>query len=100
MFDPQGRLLGIADAWWDDVALAWEINSWAWHLNPQDYAREQAKTALFTATGIPLLPTLAKRLTADAACVAHELQEAYRHAAARPRPPVRAVPVGSVVAAG
>ncbi len=100
VFDAQGRLLGIADAWWDDVALAWEINSLAWHLNPQDYAREQAKSALFTATGIPLLPTFAKRLTADAAGVARELREAYLHAAARPRPPVRAVPGGSVVAAG
>ena len=28
-----GRLLGIADAWFDEVALAWEINSYAWHLN-------------------------------------------------------------------
>ena len=29
----RGRLLGIADAWFDEVALAWEINSYAWHLN-------------------------------------------------------------------
>jgi hypothetical protein len=33
--DAHGRLLGIADAWFDDVALAWEINSYAWHLSPE-----------------------------------------------------------------
>ena len=33
--DLHGRLLGIADAWFDEVALTWEINSLAWHLYPQ-----------------------------------------------------------------
>lgn len=91
VYDAQGMFLGIVDAWWDDVALAWEINSLAWHLGPQDYAREQARTALFTAAGVPVLPTLPKRLTEDAAAVRRELLEAYRHAASRPRPSVRAV---------
>ena len=40
-------------AWWDDIALAWEINSFAWHLAPEDYAREQARTARFTGRGHP-----------------------------------------------
>jgi hypothetical protein len=35
-----GNLLGIADAWFDEVALTWEINSYAWHLAPSYYARE------------------------------------------------------------
>src|SRR4029079_11075840 len=61
VYDAGGRLLGIADAWWDDVALAWEINSVAWHLAPGDYAREQARTARCTAAGIPVRPTLPKR---------------------------------------
>jgi hypothetical protein len=100
VYDAQGALLGIVDAWWDDVALAWEINSLAWHLNPQDYAREQAKTALFTAAGVPVLPTLPKRLGDDAAAVLRELQDAYRHAASRSRPQVRAVRCAGPIAAG
>jgi hypothetical protein len=91
VYAQDGTFLGIADAWWNDVALAWEINSIAWHLQPQDYAREQSRTALFTAAGVPVLPTLAKRLTHDAVAVLRELQQAYRHAASRQRPPVRAV---------
>ena len=46
-----GRFLGTADAWFDEVALAWEINSLAWHLNPTDYEREQERTARFVAAG-------------------------------------------------
>ena len=29
--DAGGRLLWISDAWFDDVALTLEINSYAWH---------------------------------------------------------------------
>ena len=84
VYTVDGRLLGITDAWWDDVAFAWEINSFAWHLQPKDYAREQAKTAAFAAAGIPVLPTLARRLADEAPAVLRELREAYRHAATRP----------------
>ena len=100
VYAQNGSFLGIADAWWDDVALAWEINSIAWHLQPQDYAREQSRTARFTAAGVPVLPTLPKRLTHDAAAVIRELQDAYRHASSRPRPSVRAVRSAATVAAG
>jgi hypothetical protein len=100
VYDAEGTLLGIVDAWWDDVAMAWEINSLAWHLHPQDYAREQAKTARFTAAGVAVLPTLPKRLAEDAAAVLHELHDAYRHAASRPRPEVRAVCRARPIAAG
>ena len=58
---------------------------------PADYAREQARTARFTAAGIPVLPTLPKRLTGDQGAVVRELREAHRHASSRPRPRVRAV---------
>lgn len=88
--DSGGRLLGIADAWWDDVALAWEINSYAWHLSPADYARETAKDARFTAAGVAVLPTLPTRLTRDGNAVLAELRGAHTHAASRPRPAVRA----------
>jgi hypothetical protein len=87
-----GRLLGIADAWWDDVALAWEINSFEWHLAPEDYAREQEKRARFAAVGVNVLPTLPRRMRTHRTEVIDELRKAYKCAAARPRPDVRASP--------
>jgi hypothetical protein len=88
--DLGGRFLGIADAWFDEVALAWEINSLEWHLNPVDYEREQEKTARFIAAGVPVLPTQPSRLRSGGRVVLEELNSAYGHAASRPRPAVRA----------
>ena len=90
MHDLDGRFLGTADAWFDEVALAWEINSLAWHLNPADYEREQERTARFVAAGVPVLPTQPVRMRSDERAVMGELRAAYDHAASRPRPPVRA----------
>lgn len=92
VYSADGTFLGIADAWWDDIALVWEINSFDWHLLPADYAREQAREARFVAAGVPVLPTLAARLRAEPDVVAAELRSAYAETARRPRPPVRAVP--------
>jgi hypothetical protein len=92
--DERGRLLGIADAWFDEVALAWEINSYAWHLLPEDYAREVKKSAGMTAVGVNVLPVLPTSLRDNSkGCIA-ELEAAYAAAARRPRPPVVAVRAG------
>ncbi len=93
-----GTPLGIADAWWDDVALAWEINSFTWHLSPEHYAREQAKSARFTAAGVPVLPTIPTRLRDERGTVIDELRSAYGEAARRPRPGVRALRPSPVAA--
>jgi hypothetical protein len=86
--DRKGRLLGVADAWFDEVALAWEINSVEWHVLPEDYAREQERTARFVAAGVFVLPTQPRRLRPDPRAVIEELREAHGQAAARPRPEI------------
>ena len=86
-----GRLLGIADGWFDEVALAWEINSYAWHLNPEAYAREISRTADMTAENVMVLPVLPTSLHRDPTGSMATLVAAYNAAAQRPRPPVRAV---------
>jgi hypothetical protein len=91
VYDERGRLLGIADAWFDEVALAWEINSYAWQLNPESYAREITRTADMTAANVvinrPRSPTALHR---DPDGSMATLVAAYAAAARRPRPPVRA----------
>ena len=88
--DVNGRLLGVADAWFDEVALTWEINSYAWHLNPLDYAREVARTAAMAAANVTVVPVLPTTLRKDPDGALANLLAAYRSAALRPRPPVRA----------
>jgi hypothetical protein len=93
--DRDGRLLGIADAWWDDVALAWEINSIEYHLSPADYARTAERAARFAAAGVLVVPTLPRRLRRDRAAVVAELRSAYEQAANRPRPALTATPIAA-----
>ena len=95
IYDHRGRLLGIADGWCNDVALAWEIDSVEFHLNPADYARTTKRAARFAAAGAIVIPTLPSRLRHDRAGVVAELRSAYQAAANRPRPPLHAVPVAS-----
>lgn len=90
LFGPDGTQLAIADAWWDDVALAWEIDSYEWHLSPANYSRTLKRSAALTAAGITVVHTLPVRLRDEPAAVVDELRRAYQHAAARPRPDIRA----------
>jgi hypothetical protein len=83
-----GAFLGIPDAWFDDVALAWEIDSYEFHLSLQSYARALAKHARFTAAGIVVVHILPSRLRAEPTVVRAELEASYEQAARRPRPSV------------
>lgn len=89
--DADGVVIGRPDAWFDDVGLAWEIDSKAFHLGPRDYERTLARNSRYAAAGILVLQTLPTRLRDTPDAVARELKKAYRAAAARPRPPVRIV---------
>lgn len=91
VYDMHGQLLGIADAWFDEVALTWEINSYAWHLNPQAYAAEVKRTASMVAAGVAVAPVLPTAVRDDPTGSITDLVAAYRAAERRPRPPVRAV---------
>jgi hypothetical protein len=88
--DPDGRLLAIVDAWWDDVALAWEIDSYEWHLSPQSYSDTLARDAALTAAGITVLHTTPGRIQKEPVAVLRELERAHGQARRRPRPQILA----------
>jgi hypothetical protein len=86
--DSAGRYIGQPDAWWDDVALAWEIDSVEFHFHRHDYGRTLERNSRYAAAGIPVVQTLPSRLKTAPEEVLAELKDAYASAAARPRPPV------------
>ena len=86
-----GVIIGRPDAWYDDVGLAWEIDSRAFHYGPRDYERTLARNSRYAAAGILVVQMLPARLRDDPEAVAAELEKAHRAASARPRPPVRIV---------
>lgn len=74
----EGRLLGTADAWWDDLALAWQFST------------PRSRADLLAAAGVIVLHTPPARLRRLPAAVAQDLLRAATRAGRRPRPAIKA----------
>ena len=86
-----GELIAVPDAWFDEVGLAWEIDSHEWHLDPDDHARTMARRVAMTARGIAVVPHTPGRISHEWERVCDELWRNLAQAARRPRPAVIAV---------
>lgn len=85
---PNGAHVATADAWWDEVGLVWEVDSYAFDLSPADCTATLRRAARLTANGIVVVHTPPSQLRDEPATVAEVLRGAYDQASARPRPPV------------
>ncbi|WP_245757751.1 hypothetical protein [Amycolatopsis xylanica] len=86
-----GEHIATPDGWFDEVGLAWEIDSVGFHADPTGYARTVRRNSRYAAAGILVLQTLPAQLRAAPDQVIAELRAAYRAAAATPRPSVLVV---------
>jgi hypothetical protein len=84
--DADGRFLGKADCWIDDVAMVWETESTEWHLSPADHDATVERAARFTAAGAVYIATKPRKIRTAPQEVAALLRAAYEQARARPRP--------------
>ena len=82
--------VATADAWWDEVGLAWEVDSYAFDLSPADATAALRRAARLTANGVLVVHTPPSQLRDEPSVVAELLRNAYDQAAARPRPEVKA----------
>lgn len=87
---PNGAHVATTDAWWDEVGLAWEVDSYAFDLSPADATAALTRAARLTASGVLVLHTSPTQLREEPAKVADLLRTAYGKAKARPRPEVTA----------
>lgn len=93
VYDANGRLLGVADCWLDDVAMVWEIESTEWHLSPAEHSRTVERAARLVASGAVYTAAKPRKILDDPGDVIAILRATYRQALARRRPPLRARPV-------
>jgi len=63
LYDMAGRFIAIPDAWFDDVGMAWEIDSKEWHLSPADYEATVLRRSVLGALDVELVQTLPQTLT-------------------------------------
>jgi hypothetical protein len=95
LYDRAGNFVATPDAWFDDVGMAWEIDSLEWHLTPDDYAATVERRGVLMASGVVVVHHLPSALERRPVKVLDDLLVNHAHAALRPRPPLRAVPAGS-----
>jgi hypothetical protein len=88
IISPNGSHVATADAWWDEVGLAWEVDSYTFDLSPSDCTAALRRAARLTASGVLVVHTPPTQLRDEPAAVADLLRGAYEQATARPRPPV------------
>jgi len=90
IYDERGTYIAMPDTWCDEVAMAWEIDSLAFHLR-RNFAKTLARNARYAGVGVVVVQTLPSRLKKEPAAVAKELRAAYQAALLRPRPPITVV---------
>ncbi|MBP2320559.1 hypothetical protein JOF56_000944 [Kibdelosporangium banguiense] len=83
VYNGSGKPLGVADAWWDEVALAWDFD------NQRDDGADRREER-FTKAGLVLVRTSLPELRGNPEDVVRELTLGFLHAASRPRPKVQA----------
>jgi hypothetical protein len=85
-----GSHVATADAWWDEVGLAWEVDSYAFDLTAADAKAALRRAARLTACGVLVVHTPPAQLRDEPDLVVELLRSAYDQASARPRPDVKA----------
>lgn len=85
---PHNELLAIADGWWDDIGLAWDLA--AYQFTPTDHDEAPARAARLTTAGIIVVRTLPTTLRQNPRTVLDRLRHAHQLAGRRPRPHVTA----------
>jgi len=85
---PVGEFIGSPDGWYDDVAMALQIDSMQWHLSPAQYKRTQRVQRAMIRHGIAVMPFAPADVSADAAAFIADLTTCRLAATARPRPDI------------
>ncbi|MBO0839235.1 MAG: hypothetical protein J2O49_00210 [Sciscionella sp.] len=87
IIDPVGRLLGVADAWWDEVGLAWDVGASEIWPSAKPVNREPE----LSAHDVVVVRTSHQRLFQQPKSVLRTLMAAYVKASQSPEPNVHAV---------
>ncbi|MGH8967856.1 MAG: hypothetical protein ACRDXB_21385, partial [Actinomycetes bacterium] len=88
LYTADGVFLCSPDGWWDDLALALQIDSMEWHLSPALYKRTQATQRALAQIGIPFLPWAPGDVSRDPQGFLASAQDFRAGNANRPRPDI------------
>jgi hypothetical protein len=87
-----GERLPTPDAWLDDVGLAVQVHSRAFHARDSDWEATVSGDSLLSEHGVVVIGVTPTSLTTNRDSVKHRVERAYLAVRDRPRPRVYAVP--------
>jgi 8-oxo-dGTP pyrophosphatase MutT (NUDIX family) len=96
----KGELVGLPDAWLDDVGLAVEVDSVLHHSDVRGFERTVRRNARYAVAGVPCIPVLPTDLRDRRRETGARVLAARDAASARPRPHVRMAPAAAHRSAG
>ncbi|MEU3765259.1 hypothetical protein AB0E55_09395 [Amycolatopsis keratiniphila] len=88
IFDVHGNYIGKPDSWCDELAMAWEIDSYSFHFGRDAFRKTLHRNNRYAVAGIVVVQTLPARLRDEPEKVIAELRAAAVAAARRPRPTI------------
>jgi len=92
LLGPHREFIAIPDAWFDDVALALEVDSREHHADEEGWRRTLDRQARYAAAGVLCLPLTPRQIRDEREAVMLRIRAARESAGDRPRPHVTAVP--------
>ncbi|MEU6133111.1 hypothetical protein ABZ805_28360 [Saccharopolyspora sp. NPDC047091] len=97
LFDEGGRYVGMPDAWFDDVGLAVEFDSFAYHSSRADFAATTRRNTRYATHGVAVVQILPVDVMQRPDAALSTIRQAYQAATLRPRPNilVRAIAEGA-----
>jgi hypothetical protein len=92
LFDADGNLIAIIDAWWQEAGVGAEIDSRAYHLSAADQDRTTERHDKLIAAGVLLLHFSPTRIKTDPAGIISEIKRAIEQGRRRPPLAIKGLP--------
>ena len=80
------------DAWWPELGVGVEVDSWEWHSSPEDHAKTLARGRCMAKHQMVMLRFTPKQIRSEPAQVIAEIRDALEGARGRPPLNLRTVP--------
>lgn len=84
--------LARPDAWWPEAGVTAEVDSYQWHLSPEDADRTKKRHNLMFAAGILPLHFSPKQIRREPADVIRQIRDTLARGLNRPALPIRTIP--------
>ena len=97
LFTADGEFIACVDAWYDDVAVVFEVDSMEFHFDEESYKSTQRRQAKLARFGVIVVPVAPGDIRRNPPAFARLVADTLRTHEGRPRPPLVARPSRSLV---